>query len=391
MNAYQQQLQIDAYLRGTLAREEERLFADRLAQDPGLQAALEVTQTAHQLVEKHAVLMLKQKLQGIHETSEQQRQQRKKRWWWFGLGTFALMALVGALLWNFQTGDPSVAEATPIKTASNSVTETEAQTEATFSPSKTTAEGQPTTPVETGTQESDLIPTDIESSKNDSLPENRLGAILDGSDTSQTPSSLPPNLDITDWDKEKTPPDTSLQVKQMPKVDPCASIQQQTAKHLYDPPCLEEKSGMLEVSSGTSDFTGTAFSIDGGENFQESPRFVNVTPGSYQLVVATQDGCFTQPRAIVLPYADCHYTLQPDQQVYWEIEIPEITAYPLTLEIRHARTGRLVELKTFYARESYRWEGNDSNGNAQGMGAYFYIWRLPDNQVLAKGQLTILR
>jgi gliding motility-associated-like protein len=83
---------------------------------------------------------------------------------------------------------------------------------------------------------------------------------------------------------------------------------------LAQPPCAGDL-GSISVESLAGGLPPYLFSLDGGESFQQSPVFLGVPPGAYELVVQDVNGC---------EYREQQAIEQPDSLVVLVLE-PEVT------------------------------------------------------------------
>ncbi len=372
---------IDEFLKGNLSGEQLEEFNHRVTSDEVFKEALEYQQIANTIIINQERIKIKSQLQLIHQQNKSKTITTKK-WWGLGVGlTFVVIILTVWILnrvknHNVLDNLKVIEETAEILKINN-----ESQSVRTFNEEKVEVTPKLTKVIEEPPTKKDTVINIIEvNSKND---ENNVIEKALIKDQSTKDSNKVKDLKVIE-DKTKLTDKTKIE-------DPCLGVNQITPKFELIKPCFGGERGSIHFENNTTKtVTFSEFSIDGGQTYVSSFTELKIDRGNYEIEALTATGCKSKKDKLVVNYADCNFVIQPKQNKYWELSIPESDEWPITLEIRNARTGVLIYQKNISDIEQIIWQGVDQNNNQLDMGNYVYWFKSKNKGLFAKGQITIV-
>lgn len=391
MSGFEQHNEIDRFINDDMTPAERQEFQQQLNQDASLREAVEMVELANAVVVDAEVLRLKARMQAIHVASEAGAGSSSRGRW--GIGLLVLLAGVLGAYW-FVNQEPA---SEPI--ASQATNPQHMEETAEPLPEESAASTEPAQPMEE-------LPTEATYARSIGITDTlvAIDTTLSGTDTFFTVNlnELEPKeitLPIAEnpvKEEPASPSDVSnphpapAQTPDPEAVDPCAAALAQAVQYRLDAPCIGETTGKLQLLASHGDEPFTQFSLDGGASYSGSAYFDDVALGDYELLAQTDAGCATKPFTLKIGYADCNKVVQASRYAHWELELPNTNDYPLTLEIRHARTGGLAYERTFGDAQYFEWKGTDASGTPLPMGNYIYLFKSSLNGIIAKGQVVVI-
>lgn len=378
MNPTDRQIEIDAYLNGTMPERERLAFEAQLQESTALAEEVSINKLANDLLVDAEVFRLKSKMQAIHEDAESNSTSRGG----YLLGIGLLLLAIGALAFIIipredETDKPLAQQA---EQSTNKATTLQSSPEKDKPPAEEQVAIQSTTA---------LNPANAKTKPETTKQDTQRPSLTD-------PDTEPKDLSSGQTGSTKIPPAPAKTLpkdsvdKDPPKTDPCIGVADLQPSHQLESPCFGNETGTLTINRRTGNQAWSQYSIDGGENFSENTRFAALKPGNYELIARDENGCLSRPQSVALNYRDCNFAIQPSRYSNWTLDIPSLDYLPLILEIRHALTGAIVFEQTFQSAQPFEWNGIDSRGSALGMGNYLYFFRTTQQGILAKGQITII-
>lgn len=375
---------------------EERLsFEKRLDMDPKLKKELLLSEAVNEVIIDAEALNIKAKLTEIHNTSNKGNNNYKK---WL-LGGAILIGLAGIVGISIPSDDtkkhkPSVSEPITEEKEAKAVTSVKPQNDSkllvapipeTTEDTDHSTEGEidPIIPIIVDTV-SEVITIDQPNENESANP--TVEAIGEINKVKTPENELVDASDKKDGTADKPVQDMNAE----PIVNPCEKIALLTPQYEVKEPCIGEELWEIELKDEIDNEQFGRFSIDGGKSYNTINSFYDIEKGTYTAILMNYEECSTKPIKINLNYANCNQVIQPNKQIYWELDLPELNEYPLTLEIRHARSGALVYSSFHEYAERIEWRGTKMDGTFLTLGNYVYLFTTKANKVLAKGQITIL-
>lgn len=375
----QEYIWIDDYLKGNLSGKELEALETRLHSDQAFREEVDLQRMANRIMVVQERVNIKKQLQEIHR----QRQVGKStsKWRFTGLGILLVVIVVMIYNIGFNTSsltDHPMQNTEPLNTSK----EKEAVTKEANDYEKVT---------DVNTSEEATI--DQSSSQITEGETSEIGAeVISDENNSVLTNTLYENIQIIDNQNTKNEEEVAGIIKESPVVDPCLKANKVIPTYELEAPCFGHQSGTFSfVSKTINGMYFNEFSIDGGKNYYAAIQQVDLPLGSYELIARSDEGCLSKKKQVRVAYKDCNYVIQPDMNKYWEITIPTIAEFPITLEIRNARTGVLVYQNKIEYEQNYIWKGLDQSNAPLPMGNYVYLFTSKTKGLLTKGQIAIIK
>ena len=371
-------IEIDNYLNGNLSVEERAAFENKMNNDLSLKHEVEAFKLANDAIKLGAQVDIKSKLQNIH--NNHLKVQKRKKWGYGGVVLLIVIVVLAVIFNPFSEKKEQIKNnliADEVHTESRIDDSIENKQENSSNEHKTNTK-QPIinledssenlienidTVVENNTEESNLI------TKTNNQNENIENSVNEGENEKNTAAKS---------DKEAI---ESL----------CEKVNKITPKYKVKWPCLGHEQGSFELlSSSNNAINFTEYSLDGGKSYNSIFETKVIGKGGYNLIVKDEQGCTTNPKKITVKYRNCNFVIQPPYGKFLELNLTEYIDYPVTIEIRNARSAQLVYTKNINPLESFIWEGKDQSNSDLPLGNYVYFFISETEGLIAQGQITIV-
>lgn len=154
--------------------------------------------------------------------------------------------------------------------------------------------------------------------------------------------------------------------------------------------CDNKANGKIKVDkqSITGGEAPYLISIDEGKNYYPDYIINNLSASKYTLFIRDANNCIGKLGSVIIKSVDCsnEYVFAPDKGEVWEIPTGDFSG---DLKI-YNKQGKIIYSADFKSPGDYEWDGRTNNGSELPMGAYMFILKLSNSEII-RGNVTIVR
>ncbi len=370
---------IERYLLNKTSPEETAEIERRIKSDPSFAREVELNRNMQQLITDHSLLNIKQDLNNIRTRRISQIKSKNKFYRNLIIGSSGVIIItISLLLLNKKDiAVKPVPETSEVSGTSDDTSLYLSEREDLESPEKVSEH-----------ETSGIIP-DV-SDAGDITDVRKVSDRYSVTDSSIHRVALPVGKVKTDKDKSIAEPgkpytastDITSQEKQ---AIPCNL----TAEYLTEPSCNNSATGLIKFieSSVSGGMPPYQFAING--KFSDSLVYRNLPPGLYNLAIKDALNCIKEWKNVEIEKINCfgEFKFAPLYGEFWEIPVEK--GHPGVLTITD-KNGIIVYQLEFDGLSEVTWNGMSTNNHMQPMGAYPFIIKYQNGNVL-RGTVTIVK